>query len=54
MTPAVHVIPVLISALIWYGVHLLNRRTGWLRIGEVIFWDVIILIVVFLVWLQWF
>jgi hypothetical protein len=54
MNPAIHLIPVLISTFIWYGIHLINRRKGWFRIGEVIFWDVIVLIIVFLVWLQWF
>ena len=54
MTPAIHLVPLVISALGWYGVYALNRRKGWFRIGEVIFWDAIILILVFLVWLKWF
>ncbi len=54
MNPAVHIVPVVISALFWYGLYFLNKRKGWFRIGEIIFWDAIILIVVFLVWLKWF
>ena len=54
MNPVVHLVPIAISALGWYGVYLLNRRKGWFRIGEVIFWDAIILILVFLIWLKWF
>lgn len=54
MNPAVHLIPVAIAALICYAGHRLNQRKNWFRIGELIFWDVIILILVFLVWLQWF
>jgi hypothetical protein len=38
----------------WYGLYWLNRARRWFRIGEVIFWDVILLILVTLVWLRWF
>jgi hypothetical protein len=31
-----------------------NRRRRWFTIGEVIFWDVIVLIIIQLVWLRWF
>jgi hypothetical protein len=36
------------------GLARLNRRKAWFRLGEVIFWDVIALILVFLIWLRWF
>jgi hypothetical protein len=42
-----------VTAALCYGLHRLNRRKGWFRIGELIFWDVVILIVVGLVSLQW-
>ena len=54
MSPTIHFIPVAIAAVAWFGVHRLNRNTHWFRIGELIFWDAIILILVFLFWLKWF
>lgn len=54
MSPWLHLIPLLLSALGWYGLGRINKRLGWLRRGEVIFWDAILLVVVFLVWLRWF
>ena len=50
----IHLIPVGIAAALWLLLARLNRATGWLRTGEVVFWDAILLIVVFLVWLRWF
>ena len=46
--------PVAIAAVVWVVLHRLNRGRGWFRIGELIFWDAIILVVVYLVWLRWF
>ena len=40
--------------IVWLVFWRLNRKTGWFTIGEVIFWDVIILILIQLVWLRWF
>lgn len=54
MSPIIHLVPVAFSGLGWYLLYLLNRRKGWFRIGEIIFWDAIILILVFLVWLMRF
>ena len=54
MTAALHLIPVAIAALGWYGLYRLNRGRRWFRLGELIFWDAILLIVVFLTWLRWF
>ncbi len=54
MSAVAHLIPVLLAAVFWYLLSALNRRRGWFRIGEIIFWDVIILIIVFLIWLRWF
>jgi hypothetical protein len=31
-----------------------SRRRNWFTTGEIIFWDVIVLIVLQLVWLIWF
>jgi hypothetical protein len=50
----IHLIPLGIAAALWLLVHRVNRATGWLRTGEVVFWDAILLIVTFLVWLRWF
>ena len=52
--PALHFVPVAMSALLWYGLHRFNKRQNWFRIGELIFWDAIILIIVFLLWLRVF
>lgn len=54
MSAVAHLTPVLLAAVFWYLLSALNRRRGWFRIGEIIFWDVIILIIVFLIWLRWF
>ena len=54
MSPLVHLVPLGIAALGWLALHSINRRRGWFRIGEVIFWDAIVLVLVFLVWLRWF
>jgi len=50
----IHLIPVGIAAALWLGLSRLNRSTGWFRTGELVFWDAILLIAVFLVWLRWF
>ena len=54
MSPWLHLIPLALSAVGWYGLDRINQRLGWLRRGELIFWDAILLVVVFLVWLRWF
>lgn len=54
MKSALHLIPVAVAAIGWYGLHRLNKSRAWFRIGEVIFWDAILLILVFLLWLKWF
>lgn len=50
----IHLIPLGISAALWLALARLNRPSGWLRRGELVFWDAILLVVVFLVWLRWF
>ena len=47
-------IPAAIAAALWAGLHRLNRRLAWFRTGELIFWDTIFLILIYLVWLRWF
>jgi len=50
----IHLIPIGLAAALWLLVYRLNRATGWFRTGEVVFWDAILLVVTFLVWLRWF
>ncbi|MDH3318020.1 MAG: hypothetical protein OER43_19965 [Gammaproteobacteria bacterium] len=47
-------VPVGIAVALCVGLHRLNRGRGWFRIGELIFWDAIILVIVYLIWLRWF
>ena len=47
-------VPVALAGIGRYGLYRLNRGRGWFRIGELIFWDVILLVLVYLVWLVWF
>ena len=54
VSPLLHLVPLGIAALGWLALHRLNRVKGWFRIGELIFWDAIVLVLVFLVWLRWF
>lgn len=54
MVALLSVVPVGVSGALWWGLHHLNRKLGWFRIGELIFWDVIALIVIYLAWLRWF
>jgi len=49
-----HFVPLGIAALGWLALHRLNRLQGWFRTGELIFWDAIVLVLVFLIWLRWF
>ena len=54
MTPLVHLLPLGIAALGWWALARVNRAKGWFRVSEVIFWDAVLLVVVFLAWLRWF
>jgi len=47
-------IPMGIAAVAWWGLARVNRILRWFRLGELIFWDAIILVIVYLVWLRWF
>jgi len=47
-------VPLAVAAGLWWGFHRLNRRRRWFRTGELVFWDAIALIVVYLLWLRWF
>lgn len=51
MSGAVYLLPLALSAVGWWGLNRLNKRTGWFRIGEIIFWNCILTIIVFLIWL---
>lgn len=54
MSALLHVVPLCVAGLGWLALHRLNRLQGWFRTGELIFWDAIVLVVVFLIWLRWF
>jgi hypothetical protein len=47
-------VPLPLAAIVWFGFWRVNRKRKWFTTGEVIFWDVIVLILVQLVWLRWF
>ncbi len=54
MSFALSLVPVGVAAVMCFGLHRLNRGRNWFRLGELIFWDVILLIIVYLIWLRWF
>jgi hypothetical protein len=54
VSPLLHLVPLGIAALAWWALARANRVKGWFRVGEVVFWDAVVLVVVFLVWLRWF
>ena len=47
-------IPLLLAAIVWFGFWRVNQRKKWFTVGEVIFWDAIVLILIQLVWLRWY
>lgn len=47
-------VPLILAAIFWLGFWQINRTKGWFTVGEMIFWDVIALILIQLVWLRWF
>jgi hypothetical protein len=47
-------VPLLLAAIVWYGLWYINRKRRWFTVGEIIFWAVIVLILIQLVWLRWF
>jgi hypothetical protein len=47
-------VPVILAAIVWFGFWRVNRKRGWFTVGEVIFWDVVVLVVIQLIWLRWF
>jgi len=47
-------VPLLLAAIVWFGFWRVNWTRGWFTAGEVIFWDIIVLILIQLVWLRWF
>ena len=54
MSHFVHLVPLAIATGLGFLLHRVNKSRQWLRVGELIFWDVVLLIVVFLIWLIWF
>ena len=47
-------IPMVITVIAWWGLARVNRVLRWFRLGELIFWDAIILVITYLIWLRWF
>lgn len=54
MSSLIHFVPLAVATSMGYLLHRINRSQQWFRMGELIFWDVVLLIVVFLIWLIWF
>jgi hypothetical protein len=54
MNGLIHLLPVGFAMACWYLAYRVNRVHRWFRVGELVFWDVVLLIVVFLFWLIWF
>ncbi len=50
----INLVPLALSAVVWWALSWVNRRRGWFRIGEILFWDVIVLVLIYLAWLHWF
>lgn len=46
-------VPLLLAMIAWYGLWRVNRKHRWFTVGELVFWDVIVLIVIQLVGLRW-
>ncbi|MDQ6435320.1 hypothetical protein RB623_14775 [Mesorhizobium sp. LHD-90] len=47
-------LPVPAAALFAWAFQRFNRRRKWFTVGELIFWDIVVLVVLQLVWLIWF
>lgn len=54
MSGLLAVVPLGLAAVLWFVLHRLNRRRRWFRLGELVFWDAIGLILIYLIWLRWF
>ncbi|MDH3473998.1 MAG: hypothetical protein OEM59_09910 [Rhodospirillales bacterium] len=54
MSGLLALVPLGLAAALWYALYRVNRRRGWFRPGELIFWDAIALILITLTWLRWF
>ena len=47
-------VPLLLAAIVWAVFWRVNHERKWFTVGEMIFWDVIVLVLIQLVWLRWF
>jgi hypothetical protein len=54
MNPLIHLVPLAIAVAVGYCLYQVNKTRQWLRIGELIFWDAVLLILIYLIWLIWF
>jgi hypothetical protein len=50
----VAIVPLVLAVACWLIFHRFNRSVRWFSVGELIFWDAILVIVLQLVWLIWF
>ena len=54
MTALVLFVPLVAAALCAWLLYRLNRKRRFFTVGELIFWDIIVLVVLQLLWLIWF
>jgi hypothetical protein len=54
MSAFIPFVPLAAAVLFGWQFWHFNRRRGWFSVGELIFWDVIALVLFQLVWLIWF
>ena len=54
MSMLIPFVPLAAAILFGWWFWRLNRRRNWFTTGEIIFWDVIVLILLQLIWLLWF
>ncbi len=54
MSTLIVFLPVPVAVLVGWLFYRFNRERRWFSVGEMIFWDIIVLIVLQLLWLIWY
>ncbi len=54
MSTLLALVPLAAAAVVWRLFYSFNRSRRWFSKGELIFWDVIVLVILQLIWLIWF